>query len=117
MEGYTDEEIESINDYLEQFKDEGKIDDNNYNLLVKAFLSYINYKIFPEEKIKFKGKVDQKKLGTSIRKLLKRKGLDVDDRVLRFAKNYISIYENTKYHEGIKGRENLLYRYFHEDRY
>lgn len=117
LDGYTFEEIEFINDYLEEYKTKGEIDDNNYNLLVKAFLSFINYKIFPEEKIKFKRKVDQKKLGTSIRKLLERKDLFVDDRVLRFAKNYISIYENTTYHEGIKGRENLLYRYFHENRY
>jgi len=117
LEGYTDEEIESINDYLEQFKDEGKIDDKNYDILVNALLSFINIKIFPEEKIKFKGKVDQKKLGTSIRKLLKQKGLDVDDRVLRFAKNYISIYENTTYYEGSKGKDNKLYQYFRENRY
>ncbi len=82
--------------YLNDFKDDGKISQEDFNILRDALLQFVNNGTFPHinKEIEFKG--NKKKLGWDINSILKKNGLVLSKErgVLTFMKKNISKYKN-----------------------
>ena len=82
--------------YLNDFKDDGKISQEDFNILRDALLQFVNNGTFPHinKEIEFKG--NKKKLGWDINSILKKNGLVLSKErgVLKFMKKNISKYKN-----------------------
>lgn len=107
--------LDTIEDYLFEYKEEMVLDENNYNLLIHALKQFFDTGKFQtlENKIKVR-KVNKKRFGwslTSIFRALKTNNEKLSYEYLRFAKENISIFENTDFNEKDILKSNL-YKYF-----
>jgi hypothetical protein len=115
----TDKEIpndiidSTIDDYLLKFVENKKIDDENYTILKSALNHYFNKGFFKIDIPKIKVKNMNKRIfGKELNKLFKEfKYEKLDLKYLLFAKQHISLFENTSFDEDNYQASNL-YKYF-----
>lgn len=103
----------TIDDYLIEFNQKGYIDDPNYNALKEILKYYFDKGIFAKSlPLIVVKKVAKKKFANALYQLyrdLKIAKLDVN--YLKFAKQHISLFENTSFDEG-NYTKCALYKYF-----
>lgn len=102
--------LESIEDYLFEFKD--KIQGNGYQVLLSALLEYFKKGTFPKiEQIKV-SKINKKSFGWALNQLYRGQRNDaLPKEYLLFAKENISLFEDVTFEENDFLKSNL-YRYF-----
>jgi hypothetical protein len=101
----------TINDYLEEFKDEIKYD--GYRLLVDALYEYFKSGEFPilSEKIEFK-KINKKRVGWALKKLYQSETTDnLSIEYFRFAKDNINIFSQEVI-DSSNLKKSKFYKYF-----
>lgn len=99
--------------YLNDFKDEGKFDDNNYSVLVNSLNQFIKFGTLPflENIIEFTG--NKKRLGWAINCILKKYELKINYAILKFAQNNISKFKNNnEIFDETNFRDTYIYKLF-----
>lgn len=114
----TDDEESVIDINLRDFLQEKKINENDYETLVKALLQYVKQGVFPYINEKIVIKTSMKKFGWAVNSILKDCDLKINSRVLKFAQNFISLFENNKeVFDETNFRNTYIYKLFTENPY
>jgi hypothetical protein len=114
----TDDVEGVINCNLCDFLQEKKINENDYETLVKALLQYVKQGVFPYINEKIVIKTSMKKFGWAVNSILKECDLKINSGVLKFAQNNISLFENNKeVFDETNFRKTYIYKLFTENPY
>ena len=114
----TDHEESVIDCNLRDFLQEKKINENDYETLVKALLQYVKQGVFPYINEKIVIKTSMKKFGWAVNSILKECDLKINSGVLKFAQNNISLFENNKeVFDETNFRNTYIYKLFTENPY
>ena len=114
----TDDVEGVINCNLCDFLQEKKINENDYETLVKALLQYVKQGVFPYINEKIIINTSMKKFGWAVNSILKECDLKINSGVLKFAQNNISLFENNKeVFDETNFRNTYIYKLFTENPY
>ena len=98
------------------FLQEKKINENDYETLVKALLQYVKQGVFPYINEKIVIETSMKKFGWAVNSILKECDLKINSGVLKFAQNNISLFENNKeVFDETNFRNTYIYKLFTEN--
>ncbi len=103
--------LSTIENWLYEFKELMTV--NDYNNLVSALVEYFETGQFPklQKTIKINGRPNIKHFGWAFNRIFEAHGKGVELELLLFAKQYISLYESTRFDESDISNSNL-YKYF-----
>ena len=102
----------SIDKWLYEFLENDTLDKVNYNLLSDSLIHYLDKNSFPHISTTIHiGRVNVKRIGWAINRILKEQGKGITIELLKFSKENISIYMKYDFNEE-HFKNNNLYKYF-----
>jgi hypothetical protein len=103
--------LSTIEDWLFEFKE--KMSEADYENLVSALMHYFETGLFPtlSKPIQINGRPNKKLFGWALNRIFEAKGKGVEPKLLKFAKQNISLFADVEFNENNILKSNL-YKYF-----